>query len=189
MIQHGFYSFEFGSMPFGESLTRWRGALYAAREPFLVLYTDLAREGPARSPRTRQRMAASSKGGALPGETHQAAFERLRGGNRKLAIFMAYVGKRSPHRPSYRTAPILRPASCAYSSSCSAPTNKRPSSFEATPLVPDPQNGSKTRSPSLLDARMARRTRRRGFWVGWYPWSFSLFGTEGMCQTEESWAS
>jgi hypothetical protein len=103
MIQHGFYSFEFGSMPFGESLTRWRGALYAAREPFLVLYTDLAREGPARSPRTRQRMAASSKGGALPGETHQAAFERLRGGNRKLAIFMAYVGKRSQHRPSYRS--------------------------------------------------------------------------------------
>ena len=57
----------------------------------------------ARSPRTRQRMAASSKGGALPGETHQAAFERLRGGNRKLAIFMAYVGKRSQHRPSYRS--------------------------------------------------------------------------------------
>ncbi len=73
----------------------------------------------------------------------------------------------SRNTPARSAAPILRPASCAYSSSCSAPTNKRPSSFEATPLVPDPQNGSKIRSPSLLDARMARRTRRRGFWVGW----------------------
>jgi hypothetical protein len=42
--------------------------------------------------------------------------------------------------------------------------------------------------PSLVEATMARRTRRKGFWVGWRPWSFSLVGTEGMRQTEETWA-
>src|SRR5215210_2964655 len=71
----------------------------------------------------------------------------------------------SSRSTSPRTAaPILRPASSAYSSSLSTPTKKRPSSLEATPVVPDPQKGSHTRSPSLLEARMARRTRRRG----WY---------------------
>jgi hypothetical protein len=58
----------------------------------------------------------------------------------------------------------------------------------AIPLVPDPQNGSKTRQPPLVEARMARRNRRRGFRVGWYPWSFSFIGTAGMVHTEESWA-
>jgi len=40
-------------------------------------------------------------------------------------------------------------------------TKKRSSSFEATPVDPDPQKGSKSRSTSLLEATMARRTRRR----------------------------
>src|SRR5215210_3033665 len=62
---------------------------------------------------------------------------------------------------------ILRPASSQYSSSISAPTKKRPSSLAATPVVPDPQNGSKTRSPSRVEATSARRTSLRGFWVGW----------------------
>src|SRR5918995_3101938 len=72
----------------------------------------------------------------------------------------------SLNTPPRSEAPILRPASSAYSSSFSAPTKKQPSSLEATPLVPDPQKGSKTRSPSLVEATMARRTRRKGFWVG-----------------------
>src|SRR5215207_1940316 len=75
----------------------------------------------------------------------------------------------SRYTPPRSAAPILRPASSAYSPSFSAPTKKRPSSLEATPIVPDPQNGSKMRSPSLLEATIARRRRRRGCWVGWYP--------------------
>src|SRR5215216_7740743 len=54
----------------------------------------------------------------------------------------------SSRNTSPRTAAtILRPTSSAYSSSCSAPTKKRPSSFATTPVVADPQKGSKTRSP------------------------------------------
>jgi len=90
-------------------------------------------------------------------------------------------------RDPLSAAPILRPANSAYSRSISIPTKKRPSSLAATPVVPDPQKGSKTSSPSLVEANMARRRRRRGFWVGWRPWDFSLMGTEGMCHTEETW--
>ena len=32
--------------------------------------------------------------------------------------------------------------------------------------VPQPQNGSRTTSPSLLDARMMRSSSASGFWVG-----------------------
>jgi hypothetical protein len=102
--------------------------------------------------------------------------------------YLPVFGVRSSRNTSPRTAaPILRPASSANSASVSAPTKKRPSSFAATPVVPDPQNGSKTRSPSPVEARTARRTRRRGFWVGWRPWDFSLMGTAGRRQTEETW--
>jgi hypothetical protein len=92
----------------------------------------------------------------------------------------------SPSFPPLFAAPILRPANSAYSRSVSAPTKKRPSSLAATPVVPDPQNGSKTRAHSAVEAKMARRRRRRGFWVGWRPWDFSLLGTAGMRQTEET---
>src|SRR5215203_5658739 len=54
------------------------------------------------------------------------------------------------------------------------------------PRRSEPLKGSKRRSPSTLEASTARRRRRRGFWVGWRPWDFSLMGTAGMCQTEET---
>jgi hypothetical protein len=57
----------------------------------------------------------------------------------------------------------------------------------ATAVVPDPQNGSKTNPPSRVEATSARLTSLKGFWVGWWPWSFSRFGTAGMRQTEEIW--
>jgi hypothetical protein len=77
-----------------------------------------------------------------------------------------------------RTAALMRrAASSQNSSSSSAPTMNRPSSLEATPLVPYPQHGSKTNSPSRVEATSARLTRRKGFWVGWDPWRFSSFGT------------
>jgi hypothetical protein len=75
-------------------------------------------------------------------------------------------GSNLPQRDPLSAAPILRSANPAYSRSLSAPTKKRPSSLAATPVVPDPQNGSKTNSPSTVEAKMARRRRRRGFWVG-----------------------
>ena len=49
----------------------------------------------------------------------------------------------------------------------SAPTKNRFSSLAATAMVPEPQNGSKTRSPSSVEASSARRTTLKGFWVGW----------------------
>jgi hypothetical protein len=64
-------------------------------------------------------------------------------------------------------AGILRAASSQYSLSISAPTKNRPSSLAATPVVPEPQNGSRTRSPSPLEASRARLRSLRGFWVGW----------------------
>jgi hypothetical protein len=57
----------------------------------------------------------------------------------------------------------------------------------ATPLVPDPQNGSKTSPPSRVEATSARLMSRKGFWVGWYPWSFSRLGTAGIRHTEDTW--
>ncbi len=59
----------------------------------------------------------------------------------------------------------------------------------ATAVVPDPAKGSKTRSPSRVQATSARRTRRKGFWVGWLPWSFSRREGGGMRQTEPTWAA
>jgi hypothetical protein len=93
----------------------------------------------------------------------------------------------SPNITPLSAAPILRAANPAYSRSFSAPTKNRPSSLAATPVVPDPQKGSKSRSPSALEARTERRTRRRGFWVGWRPWDFSLMSTVGRRQTEKTW--
>jgi len=83
---------------------------------------------------------------------------------------------------------MRRSASSANSLSSSAPTKKRSSSLAATPVVPDPVNGSKTRSPSQVEASSALRKRRKGFWVGWYPCSFSLLGTVCIRQTEDTWA-
>src|SRR5215207_3529495 len=118
-------------------------------------------------------------------ERHRPAAKPVRG---HPAGCVSVFGVRSSRSTSPRNAaPILRPASSAYSRSISAPTKKWPSSLAATPVVPDPQNGSKTSSPSILEASTARRRSRRGFWVGWRPWDFSLMGTAGMCQTEESW--
>src|SRR5215218_507871 len=93
----------------------------------------------------------------------------------------------SPSLIPLSAAPILLAPNSAYSRSTSAPTKKRPSSLAATPVVADPLKGSKSRSPSTLEASTARRSRRRGFWVGWRPWDFSLMGTAGICQTEETW--
>jgi hypothetical protein len=66
---------------------------------------------------------------------------------------------------SRRTSFIRRAANCTYSPSNSAPTKKRPSSLAATAVVPDPQKGSKMRSPSRVEATRARRTRRSGFYL------------------------
>ena len=41
----------------------------------------------------------------------------------------------------------------------------------------------------MVEAKTARRRRRKGFCVEWCPWDFSLPGTAGMRQTEESWAA
>ncbi len=48
-----------------------------------------------------------------------------------------------------------------------SPNKETPSSLAATPVVPDPQNGSNTNSPSLVEATSARLTSLKGFWVGW----------------------
>ena len=45
---------------------------------------------------------------------------------------------------------------------------RRPSRSAATPVVPLPAYGSRTRSPGRLEAATIRSSRRTGFWVG-YP--------------------
>jgi hypothetical protein len=73
----------------------------------------------------------------------------------------------SRNTPPLWAAWILRSASSQNSASISAPTKNRPNSLAATPVVPEPQNGSRTRSPSPLEASRARLRSFRGFWVGW----------------------
>ena len=46
------------------------------------------------------------------------------------------------------------------------PAQWRPSCSAATQAVAQPQNGSRTRSPSLDEARMIRCRSASGFWVG-----------------------
>ncbi len=46
------------------------------------------------------------------------------------------------------------------------PIQLRLSFSAAMTAVPQPQNGSSTRSPGLLEAEMMRSRRARGFWVG-----------------------
>ena len=48
----------------------------------------------------------------------------------------------------------------------SMPIQRRFSFCAACTAVPQPQKGSSTTSPSLLDALMMRSRRARGFWVG-----------------------
>ena len=50
----------------------------------------------------------------------------------------------------------------------SIPIQRRPRFCAATTDVPQPQNGSRTRSPGLLDALMIRSSSATGFCVG-YP--------------------
>jgi len=46
------------------------------------------------------------------------------------------------------------------------PSHWRLSRWLTAMAVPQPQNGSSTTSPSLLDARMMRSSSASGFWVG-----------------------
>jgi hypothetical protein len=78
---------------------------------------------------------------------------------------LAPVAPILPNTAPLCASPILRPASSAYSRSASAPAKNRPSSLAAIPIVPDPLKGSKTSSPSVVEARMARLRMRRGFRV------------------------
>ena len=48
----------------------------------------------------------------------------------------------------------------------SMPIQWRPNSPAAWQAVPQPQNGSSTKSPGLLEARMMRRSKSSGFCVG-----------------------
>jgi hypothetical protein len=43
----------------------------------------------------------------------------------------------------------------------------------AKAVVPEPEKGSRTRSPSWEEARRMRSRRATGFWVGCLPWRFS----------------
>ena len=65
----------------------------------------------------------------------------------------------------------------------STPRNRRPDITAATPVVPEPANGSRTRSPSAELAAMTRSSRASGFWVGWRPCSFSRGPGVGRGQT------
>ena len=60
-----------------------------------------------------------------------------------------------------------------YSILLSMPTNFRFCFLHTTPVVPLPQNGSKTRSPVLLDANIALLITPSGFCVGCLPKTFS----------------
>jgi hypothetical protein len=56
----------------------------------------------------------------------------------------------------------------------------------ATAVVTEPQEGWKARSPSHVEARSDRHTSLKGFWVGRWPWSFSLLGTVRIRQTDNT---
>lgn len=56
------------------------------------------------------------------------------------------------------------------------PIKSRPDSTLATPVEPDPINGSKTTSPGLLCRMSNSVITAIGFWVGWLPNDFSDLG-------------
>jgi hypothetical protein len=56
-----------------------------------------------------------------------------------------------------------RSARAKYDCSLSQPTKLRLSSNAATPVVPDPMNGSKTTPPMGVDAATQRRINPNGF--------------------------
>ena len=57
--------------------------------------------------------------------------------------------------------------------STSIPTNLRPISKAATPVLATPANGSNTKSSGAVDARMHRSINPTGFCVGCFPSLFS----------------
>ena len=100
------------------------------------------------------------------GRFRPIAYPKLQRGSNYQGSPVSAVRKISPNTFPRSAAPILRAASSAYSFSNSAPIKKRFSSLAATAVVPEPANGSKTNAPSCVEANNARRTSRKGFWVG-----------------------
>jgi hypothetical protein len=98
----------------------------------------------------------------MPGPAHVG--EDLAQGAQALLQNCSEISRRRAPHSVTRTR---RAARRANSSSNSAPTNVRLSSLAATAVVPEPQNGSKTKSPSRVEASRARLRSLRGFWVGW----------------------
>src|SRR5690242_1021390 len=60
-----------------------------------------------------------------------------------------------------------------YPVSISIPIALRPVRIAAKAVVPEPEKGSRTRSPSEVEARRMRSRRATGFWVGCLPNFFS----------------
>ena len=78
---------------------------------------------------------------------------------------------------------MRRDASDRYAGSISTPRKRRPARVAATPVVPDPAKGSRTRSPGEEAAATTRSSSASGFWVGWRPWTFSRGPGVGSDQT------
>ena len=57
--------------------------------------------------------------------------------------------------------------------SISTPSTEREQRIAATAVVPLPVKGSRTKSPSLEEARRMRSRSARGFWAGCLPKRFS----------------
>src|SRR3954447_18537180 len=75
---------------------------------------------------------------------------------------------RAPQKPissCSRAAARRRRAISAYSGFISQPANRRPSRKAATPVLPEPVNGSRISSPWSEKSRTNRSINARGFWV------------------------
>src|SRR5690606_30264822 len=66
-----------------------------------------------------------------------------------------------------RASAMRRFASAAYSLSFSMPMKRRPSLMHATPVEPEPQNGSSTMSPGRVTSRMSHAASCAGYTAGW----------------------
>src|SRR6266852_5501157 len=64
------------------------------------------------------------------------------------------------------------------------PTARRLVRRAARAVVPEPEKGSRTRSPSLVEARRMRSRRATGFWVGCLPNFFSQGSGGRISQTD-----
>jgi hypothetical protein len=79
---------------------------------------------------------------------------------------------------------ILFAATAKYCSSRSKPTKRLPNRAQATPVVPLPQNGSRIKSPGLVEAVSTLSNSASGFCVGCFPYRFSRRVGRLMCQKD-----